>query len=581
MFGRYRIEAMVSRGAMGIVVRAMDMQLSRPVALKLLPLESTAALAEGAGFLEEARLAASLDHPAIVPVYEAGVIDGTPFIAMRLVPGTDLAHLLRAEAPLTLAATLRIVAPIADALDAAHAHGLVHGDVKPGNVLVESAAEGRVYLADFGLTWRMDTVSGVAGRPGTLDYMAPELLSGGPIDGRADQYALGCVVAHCLLGHAPFERGTEALIVEAHLTAEPPSVEAHIPGGCPGLDAHLARAMAKQAGDRFPDCAGFIAALRSATGALDATTTQTAPVSMAGPPSVPAPPSTAAPPSTRAHDPALAVPAVAAAPAMLRSDPRRDLAVLRGRRTGVALLLATFALALAVGSVGLLQGTGGPSPPLLPSGVTAEQRAWERAWVTRAEQAAIDAGWQHCPENQIHGRDRDCPMRSLDCLPQRDGPQFTAGGAYAGIMCRFSTDQVVLNGFLFDFPDPDARDARYATDVLYIGDVRDRAEACAGDRPGEGAWVSGSSTGRFACWLRAPASGGVPHWWLGWYQDGSTRLGLLVSQPIDGTAALMDAWRELPRPLGIGSEITAGGPSPSADSIPSEGVAPSERLAGT
>ena len=185
MFGRYRIESVVGRGGMGVVFRATDMDLGRPVALKLLAIDPTSQPSLGAGSLEEARLSASLDHPAIVPVYEAGIVDGASFIAMRLVPGTDLEHLLRVEAPLTLAATLRIVAPIASALDAAHERGLVHGDVKPGNILIESATEQRVYLADFGLTRHIDRTAATTttARPGTLAYMAPSCCRAGSSTG--------------------------------------------------------------------------------------------------------------------------------------------------------------------------------------------------------------------------------------------------------------------------------------------------------------------------------------------------------------------------------------------------------------
>ena len=225
----YRIEGVLGRGGMGIVYLAEDLRLKRKVALKLLSPE----LAEDERFRErllaESELAASLDHPNIVPIYAAGDAAGRIFISMRYVEGEDLKQLLR-RGPLAAEHALALVAQVAGALDAAHARGLVHGDVKPSNVLVtpEAGHEGadHVYLADFGLTRRRAKSAlpnGSGQLLGTVDYVAPELIEGRDVDGRADLYSLGCVLYECLAGEPPFPRASDAAVLFAHLDSEPPT----------------------------------------------------------------------------------------------------------------------------------------------------------------------------------------------------------------------------------------------------------------------------------------------------------------------------------------------------------------------
>src|SRR5262245_42928510 len=192
----YRIQEVLGRGGMGIVYLAEDLRLKRKVALKLLSPE----LAEDERFRErllaESELAASLDHPSIVPIYEAGEVDGQIFISMRYVDGSDLKAIL-GRGPLAPGYALGLVSQVAGALDAAHARGLVHRDVKPSNVLIAPKAghEGidHVYLADFGLTKRLaEEEEGVVGEEllGTVEYVAPEQIRGEDVDGRADVYSL-------------------------------------------------------------------------------------------------------------------------------------------------------------------------------------------------------------------------------------------------------------------------------------------------------------------------------------------------------------------------------------------------------
>ena len=220
----YRIESLLGRGGMGVVFRARDLALDRNVALKLLAPELAEDVRFRDRFLRESRLAASLDHPAIVPIYDAGEVGGQLYIAMRLVDGIDLKRLLALEGALPAERALGLLEQVADALDAAHERGLVHRDVKPSNVLVD--ARGHCYLADFGLSRRLaDPSPGLGpGRSlGTVDYVAPEQIRGGDVDGRADLYSLGCLLYECLAGWPPFG-GSDTAIVFAHLEREPPAV---------------------------------------------------------------------------------------------------------------------------------------------------------------------------------------------------------------------------------------------------------------------------------------------------------------------------------------------------------------------
>jgi serine/threonine-protein kinase len=242
---------------MGVVYRARDLALDRNVALKLLAPELAEDVRFRERFLRESRLAASLDHPAIIPIYDAGEVAGQLYIAMRLVEGTDLKRLLAREGALEPARALDLLEQIADALDAAHERGLVHRDVKPSNVLVDERRH--CYLADFGLSRRLaeQSTPASAGRSiGTVDYVAPEQIRGEELDGRADLYSLGCLLYECLAGRPPFARGSDTAVVFAHLEEEPPSL--------PILSPVIRKALAKEPDDRYQSGREMIAAARAA-----------------------------------------------------------------------------------------------------------------------------------------------------------------------------------------------------------------------------------------------------------------------------------------------------------------------------
>jgi serine/threonine-protein kinase len=261
-----RIETVAGRGGMGIVYRATQISLGRPVALKLIAPEHAADSDFRDRFQRESRMAAAIDHPNVIPVYEAGEEDGRLYLVMRWVAGTDLHKLLRDSGRLEPARAAAIVNQVAGALDAAHAAGLVHRDVKPANVLLSND---HAYLADFGLTRfaGTDTRQTTAGHfLGTVDYMAPEQFHPGPNDARADVYALGCVLFAALTGAPPFTRDTVPATMLAHLHDTPPRAS-DAPGVPRAFDRVLARALAKAPEDRYPSAGDFgRAALAAAEG---------------------------------------------------------------------------------------------------------------------------------------------------------------------------------------------------------------------------------------------------------------------------------------------------------------------------
>jgi Protein kinase domain len=260
-----RIETVAGRGGMGIVYRATQLSLGRPVALKLIAPEHAADDDFRERFQRESRMAAAIDHPNVIPVYEAGEEDGRLYIVMRWVEGTDLHRMLRSEGKVDPVRAAEIVNQVAGALDAAHQAGLIHRDVKPANVLLSGE---HAYLADFGLTRfaGADTLTTAGHFLGTVDYMAPEQFHPGPNDARADVYALGCVLFAALTGAPPFLRETVPATMLAHLHDKPPRASLSA-GVDPGFDRVLARALAKSPEDRYPSAGDFgRAALAAAEG---------------------------------------------------------------------------------------------------------------------------------------------------------------------------------------------------------------------------------------------------------------------------------------------------------------------------
>ncbi|HET7235694.1 MAG TPA: serine/threonine-protein kinase [Actinomycetota bacterium] len=352
--GGYRIESILGRGGMSVVYLAEHERLKRKAALKVLSPELAGDETFRRRFVAEWERLAGLDHPNIIPIFEAGEAEGLLYIAMRYVETTDLKGTIRAEGRLEPARAMAIATQVASALDAAHAHSLVHRDVKPGNVLIAPGAgfEGidHAYLSDFGLTKRTDSVSGLTKTGsfmGTIDYVAPEQITGQAVDGRADQYALACVLFESLTGQVPFPREEETAALFAHLQAPPPRASEVNPTLPPAIDDVIARGMAKEPSERFGTCMEFARAARGALG-LEHTAPARVPrleeTVVAAAPELPPTPSKVVPP---------------AEPAGSRAEPP---APDRGPNR-VPVIIVTLAALVALVAFGLSQLGGGEEPP--------------------------------------------------------------------------------------------------------------------------------------------------------------------------------------------------------------------------
>ena len=267
----YRLDEVIGRGGMAIVYRAYDERLGRNVALKVLTPRLAPDDAFRRRFVREYRIAASVDHPNIIPIFEAGDAGGLLFIAMRFVQGGDVQTLLAEQGPLPPDRACRIVTQVAAALDAAHEQGLVHRDVKPANMLRDAPAgedqPDHIYLSDFGLSkhWLSSTTLTSQGEfLGTMDYVAPEQIEGNPVDGRSDQYALACSAFEMLSGAPPFRRDETMAIMWAQVSAPPPALTSRRPELPAAVDPVLAKALAKAPGDRYGTCLEFATDLYSA-----------------------------------------------------------------------------------------------------------------------------------------------------------------------------------------------------------------------------------------------------------------------------------------------------------------------------
>ena len=348
-FGGYRIEGEVGRGGMGLVYRARQRRPDRIVAIKLIAPALAADPAFRARFEQESTTAAQIEHPNVIPVYEVGEEDDLLYIAMRYVDGVDLGGLIAKSGPLAPERAAHLVSQVAEALDAAHARGLVHRDVKPGNILV--AASDHVYLTDFGLTKRTAETRGQTATGmfvGTVDYIAPEQIESRRVDARADIYALGCVLYKTLSGSVPFPRDSDLATLYAHIHDPLPP----LPGVPEPLAAAVVRATAKRPADRYLSAGDFgRAALAGAAGRTDhgpgrTVATQGAAIADAQAPTVlagvaPTVPAGVAPterPEARPHKP---------------GRPWRSWAVPVGAAAFVAVIAAGVAIAL---------GSGGSTP---------------------------------------------------------------------------------------------------------------------------------------------------------------------------------------------------------------------------
>ena len=264
LFAGYRIEGLLDRGGMGVVYKATDMDLERTVALKIIAPEHTQNADAVTRFKAEARLAASLEHPNIVPIHRGGEFQGVLYLAMRFVAGTNLRHVID-RGQLDLDRVQRVVRSVASALDAAHERGLVHRDVKPANILItgEGARE-QVYLTDFGLTKQLgspQSLTRTGAWVGTPDYVAPEQIQAGGVDGRADLYSLGCVLYEMLTGSVAYPKDNDMAKLWAHVQDPPPSPSLKRPDLVEAFDEVVSRATAKDPDDRYATASELAAAV--------------------------------------------------------------------------------------------------------------------------------------------------------------------------------------------------------------------------------------------------------------------------------------------------------------------------------
>jgi serine/threonine protein kinase len=427
--GGYRIEALIGRGGMSDVFLAEHPGLpGRKVALKILSPELAEDEAFRERFVRESRLAAALEHPNIVPIYQAGEFEGSLFIVMRYVDGPDLSGLIESEGRLDPQRTLSILSQVAGALDAAHARELVHRDVKPGNVLIApgkgTGGRDHAYLSDFGLVRGAESRAiSVPGGPliGTLAYIAPEQIEGRSVDHRADIYSLGCVLYECLTGQVPFRRDTQTALMWAHVNEPSPPVTAVLPNAPPAIDAVLARALAKSPDARYGSATELVADASAALaqGIGRATTQQTVPQELrpADTAAVPSPiPSTSAPPTPPMPSQTTPTPAPTppgptvpspTAPGPTAPSP----APARGSRAKLQLIAGLVAAVVVGVVVVLLLGGGGGSEDLpvatidsAPSGTVGETSA-TIAFGSDAEGATFecsldDAAFSSCTSPQ-------------------------------------------------------------------------------------------------------------------------------------------------------------------------------------
>ena len=269
----YRLDEQIGQGGMAVVYRAYDVRLERLVAIKVLSPELARDEAFRQRFIRESRTAAAVDHPNIIPIFEAGEANGVLFIAMRFVQGPNVQELVDTEGPLPAARACHIISQVAAALEAAHSHGLVHRDVKPGNMLLDMAGggdyPGHAYLSDFGLSKRALSVSALTSTGqflGTLDYIAPEQIEARAVNGRTDEYALACSAYTMLTGQPPFVRDESVAVMWAQISAPPPKLTSRRPDLPAAVDEVMEKALAKVPTERYGTCPEFAAALRRACG---------------------------------------------------------------------------------------------------------------------------------------------------------------------------------------------------------------------------------------------------------------------------------------------------------------------------
>ena len=351
--GNYLIDSVIGRGGMSVVFRARHARLGMPVALKVLAPELSSDDSFRERFLHEAQIAAGIGHPNVIPIHDMGLHESSLYIVMRYVAGGDLKTLLNDSGPLDVERALALLGPIALALDTAHAHGLVHRDVKPANILLQRSSAGEVehvYLTDFGIaksTAFGGTLTAAGASVGTVGYMAPEQMEARRVSAQTDVYALAVTLYECLTGRIPFQRELAEGVRPPVGPLEPVSaMRPEVPGG---FDQAIAKALSRNPADRQPTCDLFLQACRDAVAGLAGQLADGATATVSSAPSSPA--ASVQQPPESVND--------------ARGHPRGQR--LAGQRRRVALLVALAAIALAAVVIALTSGSGAPAGRLSDS----------------------------------------------------------------------------------------------------------------------------------------------------------------------------------------------------------------------
>ncbi|MGH8929921.1 MAG: serine/threonine-protein kinase [Egibacteraceae bacterium] len=499
----YRIERELGRGSMGVVYLAEDVHLQRKVALKVL----TPSFADDERFrrrfTRESQVAANLDHAHVVPIYGAGEAGGLLYIAMRYVDGRDLWAVLQADGPLALERALAIVTQVSDALDAAHEQGLVHRDVKPANILVDwRKGQEHCYLCDFGITKHAGAGSDLTATDqlfGTYDYIAPEQIHGKPVDGRADVYALGCVLYQCLTGTVPFSREGSAALLWAHMHDEPPLVTALRPDLPAAIDGIVAKAIAKRPEDRYPTCGELALALGAVAAGVPASVLAApavVPPSQDSAPEVSSAPQASGHSDTRMFAP-LGIPLHRRGESALPpSSPRRRWPLVVGGASALVL-------------IGILVGLGVYARPT-------RDGAQPAAFPNAEEQALI--GLMPAAFSERCARDN-------------------AVGAVASIRCE--SEQARHEIVSTQFNSPSAREEAYARRLRDVGLSSDQGD-CKDSYQAEHRYQAEHGVaGRIMCYRDNGSS------FLVWTNDEQPLLLMLLARPDADHAQLYHSWNEL------------------------------------
>jgi len=534
-FGGYRIERLLGAGGFCNVYLAEDLRpaLRRKVALKVLNPTLSADDKNRERFQRESLLAVELDeHPNIVGVFDAGEQEGQLFIAQRYVDGRDLGKVIEEDGPLTPTRAVEVLMEIAGALDAAHEAGLVHRDVKPRNILIRARDE-RCFLADFGLTKRTassDSLTGAGEFLGTFAYAAPEQLGGQAVDGRADIYALGCVLFESLTGMAPFTGDIHSMIT-SHLTKPPPRLSETGHGLPPAIDAVIDKAMAKEPADRYQTGHAFAEAARRAllTSGLPPPVVPMPPPPPR-PPLVPAPALTPPPPVTPLAAP-LSAPAPVPAATLLTppppgvGSPPPGLAGGGGGRSRLPLVLggAAVVIALIVGAV-LVLGGGDDGGGDEPTTTTVDQAAADLAEAQDAADeafAAVPAALAtDCELGDVEDND-DGVVADISCSPSQ--------GAQEVSVVVYEDDSSVDEAFA-------EAESAAGQDLVTDGD-------CVTERYAAHSWATADDpqgvAGQVACYLDDSGDAG-----LAW-TDSDASWVAVARRPDDGDAALYQWWADL------------------------------------